>query len=125
MTPSKFGFSQGLTRKEDDALIRGNGRYVADVLPAKTLHAVVLRSPHAHARFRITDVEAARAMKGVHLVLIAPDVAELGDFPCVGIPEGVTVSAPPYQVLARDEVRHVGDALAFVVADTIAQAKDA
>jgi carbon-monoxide dehydrogenase large subunit len=125
MTPSKFGFSQGLTRKEDDALIRGNGRYVADVLPAKTLHAVVLRSPHAHARFRITDAEAARAVKGVHLVLTAADVADLGGLPCVGIPEGVKVDAPAYPILAVSEVRHVGDAVAFVVAETVAQARDA
>ncbi len=125
MTPSKFGFSQGLTRKEDDALIRGNGRYVADFLPEKTLHAVVLRSPHAHARFRITDAEAARAVKGVHLVLTAAEAADLGGLPCVGIPEGVKVDAPRYPILAVDEVRHVGDAVAFVVADTVAQAKDA
>jgi aerobic carbon-monoxide dehydrogenase large subunit len=125
MTPSKFGFSQGLTRKEDDALIRGNGRYVADVLPAKTLNAVVLRSPHAHARFRITDAEAARAVKGVHLVLTAADITELGGLPCVAVPEGVTVNAPPYPILAINEVRHVGDAVAFVVAETVAQAKDA
>ena len=45
MHPTKFGVSQGLTRKEDDALIRGNGRYVADVAPAGALHAVLLRSP--------------------------------------------------------------------------------
>jgi aerobic carbon-monoxide dehydrogenase large subunit len=125
MRPSKFGVSQGLTRKEDDALIRGNGRYVADIAPAGALHAVLLRSPHAHARFRIADVAAARGLEGVHLVLIASDVADLGDLPCVAIPEGVTVSAPPYPILARDEVRHVGDAIAFVVADTVAQAKDA
>jgi carbon-monoxide dehydrogenase large subunit len=125
MRPSKFGVSQGLTRKEDDALIRGNGRYVADIAPAGTLHAVLLRSPHAHARFRIADIAAARAVKGVHLVLTAPDVADLGDLPCVAIPEGVTVNAPPYPILAGDEVRHVGDAVAFVVADTVAQAKDA
>src|SRR5258708_21984426 len=125
MTPSKFGFSQGLTSKEDDALIRGNGRYVADFLPAKTLHAVVLRSPHAHARFRITDVEAARAVKGVHLVLTAAEVVDLGGLPCVGIPEGVKVDAPSYPILADNEVRHVGDVVAFVVAETVAQAKDA
>jgi aerobic carbon-monoxide dehydrogenase large subunit len=125
MTPSKFGFSQGLTRKEDDALVRGNGCYVADVLPATTLHAVVLRSPHAHARFRITDAQAARTVKGVHLVLTAAEVADLGGLPCVGIPEGVKVDAPTYPILAVDEVRHVGDAIAFVVADTVAQAKDA
>ncbi len=125
MIPSKFGSSQGLTRKEDDALIRGAGRYVADFLPARTLHAVVLRSPHAHARFRITDAEAARAMSGVHLVLTGPDVADLGGLPCVAVPEGVRISAPPYPILAREEVRHVGDAVAFVVAETVSQAKDA
>src|SRR5215831_7939980 len=125
MHPTKFGVSQGLTRKEDDALVRGNGRYVADVAPAGALHAVLLRSPHAHARFRIADVAAARAASGVHLVLTASDVADLGDLPCVAIPEGLTVSAPPYRILAREEVRHVGDAVAFVVADTVAQAKDA
>ena len=51
----KFGVGQSLERKEDDALLRGRGRYVADYAPANLLHAVVLRSPHAHARFRITD----------------------------------------------------------------------
>jgi aerobic carbon-monoxide dehydrogenase large subunit len=125
MHPAKFGVSQGLTRKEDDALIRGRGRYVADFAPNGTLHAVVLRSPHAHAGFRIDDAEAARTMHGVHLVLTGPDVADLGNLPCVAIPEGLTVIAPPYPILARDEVRHVGDAIAFVVADTVAQAKDA
>ena len=127
MHPTKFGVSQGLTRKEDDALIRGHGRYVADIAPAGTLHASVLRSPHAHAHFRITDVTAALGMKGVHLVLTGPDVMEmdLGDLPCVAIPEGLTVNAPSYPILARDEVRHVGDAIAFVVADTVEQAKDA
>jgi carbon-monoxide dehydrogenase large subunit len=121
----KFGVSQSVTRKEDDALVRGRGRYVADVAPARTLHAAVLRSPHAHARFAITDVAAARGMPGIHLVLTAPDIAELGGMPCVAIPEGVKVDAPPYPVLARDVVRHVGDAVGFIVADTIEQAKDA
>src|SRR5258708_7129837 len=125
MHPTKFGVSQSLTRKEDDALIRGNGRYVADVAPAGVLHAMLLRSPHAHARFRITDVAAARSASGVHLVLTGADVADLGALPCVAIPEGLTVSAPPYPILASDEVRHVSDAVAFVVADTVAQAKDA
>ena len=58
----KFGFGQPLTRKEDDALLRGAGRYIADVAPEATLHAVVVRSPHAHARFRIGDLGRVRAM---------------------------------------------------------------
>jgi carbon-monoxide dehydrogenase large subunit len=67
MTTMKFGFGQALTRKEDDSLLRGTGRYVADVAPQASLHAVMLRSPHAHARFRIDDLDRVRAMPGVHL----------------------------------------------------------
>jgi carbon-monoxide dehydrogenase large subunit len=125
MHPSKFGVSQSVTRKEDDALVRGRGRYVADVDPAGALHAVVLRSPHAHARFAVANIAVARGLPGVRLVLTAPDIAALGGLPCVGIPEGVTVDVPPYPVLARDVVRHVGDAVAFIVADTVEQGKDA
>jgi carbon-monoxide dehydrogenase large subunit len=85
----------------------------------------VLRSPHAHARFAVTDIAVARGLPGVRLVLTAPDIAALGGLPCVAVPEGVTVDAPPYPVLARDVVRHVGDAVAFIVADTVEQGKDA
>ena len=87
--------------------------------------AMVVRSPHAHARFRITDVERARAMPGVHLVLTASDVSDLGNLPCVALPPGLSVDAPPYPILAGEEVRHVGDAVAFIVADTAEQARDA
>jgi carbon-monoxide dehydrogenase large subunit len=125
MHQPKFGVSQSVTRKEDDALIRGHGRYVADVAPPGALHAVMLRSPHAHARFAVTDIAVARGLPGVRLVLTAPDIATLGPLPCVAIPEGVKVDAPLYPVLALDVVRHVGDAVAFIVADTIEQAKDA
>jgi len=62
MPPTKFGFGGALSRKEDDALVRGAGRYVADHTPDGALHAVVLRSPHAHARFRITDAAKAEAL---------------------------------------------------------------
>jgi carbon-monoxide dehydrogenase large subunit len=121
----KFGFGQAVTRKEDDALLRGAGRYVADVAPAGVLHSCVLRSPHAHARFKVVDVEKARRMPGVRLVLTAADLKGLGDMPCFGIPEGVKVKVPPYPMLASGEVRHVGDAVAYVVAETLEQAKDA
>ena len=121
----KFGFGQAVTRKEDDALLRGQGHYVADVAPAATLHAVMLRSPHAHARFRIVDLERARALPGVRLVLTGADTAQLGPLPTPGVLEGVDIPVPFYPILARDEVRHVGDAIAFVVADTLAAAKDA
>ena len=121
----KFGFGQALTRKEDDALLRGQGRYVADVNPQATLHAVMLRSPHAHARFTIGDLAAVRAMPGVRLVLTAADIAELGPLPTPGVIPDVAIKIPHYPILAKDEVRHVGDAVAFVVADTLEAAKDA
>ena len=125
MPPAKFGFGGAVARKEDDALLRGAGRYVADHAPAGALHAVVLRSPHAHARFRITDVAKAAAMPGVALVLTGSDTAELGDLPCQGAIPDTEVTVPPYPILAREEVRHIGDAVAFVVAQTLDQARDA
>jgi carbon-monoxide dehydrogenase large subunit len=125
MTTTKFGFGQSLVRKEDDALLRGAGRYVADVAPDKTLHAVMLRSPHAHARFSIIDLDRVRAMPGVRLVLAAADIAELGPLPTPGVLPDVAIKVPVYPVLAKDVVRHVGDAIAFVVADTLDRAKDA
>ena len=111
----KFGVAQPVTRKEDSALLHGAGRYVADYTPKGVLAAAMLRSPHAHARFRITDVARARALAGVKLVLTADDIGELGPLPCVAIPPGLTVEAPPYPVLANGEARHVGDIVAFVV----------
>ena len=124
MQPLKFGIGQSVVRKEDDPLLRGRGRYVADTAVRGTLHAVVLRSPHAHAGFRI-DAAKARAMPGVRLVLTGADTAELGPLPCTVAFPDATVDVPPYPILPRDEVRHVGDAIAFVVADTLDRAKDA
>jgi carbon-monoxide dehydrogenase large subunit len=121
----KFGFGQALTRKEDDALLRGAGRYVADIAPQATLHAVMLRSPHAHARFSMSELARVRAMPGVRLVLAAEDVTKLGPLPTPGVIPGADIKVPQYPILASDIVRHVGDAIAFVVADTLEAAKDA
>ncbi|MGA8888178.1 MAG: xanthine dehydrogenase family protein molybdopterin-binding subunit [Pseudolabrys sp.] len=121
----KFGFGQPLTRKEDDPLLRGAGRYIADVSPAKPLQAVVIRSPHAHARFRIGDLARVRTMSGVRLVLTAADISTLGPLPTPGVLPDVAITIPDYPVLAKDVVRHVGDAVAFVVADSLDAAKDA
>src|SRR5215471_11612935 len=121
----KFGFGQPLKRKEDDPLLRGSGRYVADVTPGTTLHAVVIRSPHAHARFRIGDLARVRAMPGVRLVLTASDISTLGPLPTPGVLPDVDIKIPLYPILAKEVVRHVGDAVAFVVATSIESAKDA
>src|ERR1700749_1673744 len=122
--PIKFGVGQSVRRKEDDALIRGKGRYTDDVAPQPAMHALMLRSPHAHATFTI-DASRARGLPGVSLILTAADIADLGDLPCLFNFEVDPFTGPPYPILARDIVRHVGDAVAFVVADTVDQARDA
>jgi len=122
--PVKFGVGQSVLRKEDDALIRGRGRYTDDHSPQPAMHALMLRSPHAHAKFTI-NVAKARAMPGVGAVLTADDIRDLGDLPCLFNFEVDPFTGPPYPILPKDEVRHVGDAVAFVVADTIDQARDA
>src|SRR5947209_20402208 len=118
MAPIKFGVGQSVLRKEDDALIRGNGRYTDDHAPAATMHALVLRSPHAHATFTL-DGTRARALPGVAVILTAEDVKDLGSLPCLFNLEVDPFTGPPYPILAQGEERHVGDAVAFVVADTV------
>src|SRR5246127_2627618 len=124
MAPIKFGVGQSVLRKEDDALIRGKGRYTDDVAPQPALHALVLRSPHAHAKFTI-DVAHARSLPGVSLILTAADIGDLGALPCLFNFAVDPFAGTPYPILAKGEVRHVGDAVAFVVADTIDHARDA
>ena len=123
MAPIKFGVGQSVLRKEDDALIRGKGRYTDDHAPP-TLHALVLRSPHAHAKFTI-DATRARSLPGVAAILTADDLKDLGDLPCLFNLEVDPFTGPPYPILAHGVVRHVGDAVAFVVAETIDRARDA
>lgn len=122
--PMKFGVGQSVLRKEDDALIRGRGRYTDDVLPNATLHALVLRSPHPHATYTI-NADAARKLPGVQLILTADDTVNLGGLPCLFNLPDTPFKGPDYPILAKGEVRHVGDAVAFVVADTLPQARDA
>ena len=122
--PIKFGVGQSVLRKEDDALIRGKGRYTDDYAPQAALRCLMLRSPHAHAKYTI-DASRARSLPGVALILTADDVKDLGNLPCLFNLETDPFTGPPYPILAKDEVRHVGDAVAFVVAETIDQARDA
>jgi aerobic carbon-monoxide dehydrogenase large subunit len=124
----KFGVGQPARRLEDARLVTGAGRYTDDYRPANMVHGIVVRSPHAHARFKIGDLTAVRAMPGVLLVLCYDDVRGLGTLPCVGTTknaDGSRMATPPYPVLSQDTVRHVGDAVAFVVAETEDQARAA
>jgi carbon-monoxide dehydrogenase large subunit len=124
----KFGFGQPVRRVEDHRLTTGAGRYTDDTAVEGALHAFVLRSQYAHARFTIRDKDTARGMKGVKLILTGEDVAHLGDIPCKGVIQTVSgemVEPLPVPVLPTDTVRHVGEAVAFIVAETLAQARDA
>jgi carbon-monoxide dehydrogenase large subunit len=115
-------------RVEDDRFLRGHGRFIEDIAAPGALHGIVLRSPHAHARIVAIDATAARAMPGVRAVLTAADLrAEgLGPMPCVAkVATLAPLIIPPRPALAEGTVRHVGDPVAFVVAETPAQARDA
>jgi aerobic carbon-monoxide dehydrogenase large subunit len=124
--PPKFGMGASPRRIEDGSLIRGKGRYTTDVSPPGALTAYVVRSTAAHAKITVGDLSAARAAPGVHLVWTAADVADLDVMPSLAQgPSKEPVKIPPFPVLCRDVVRHVGDAIAFVVADDIESAKSA
>src|SRR5690606_5491912 len=114
-------------RIEDERFITGRGQFTADLAPEDSLHAFVLRSPHAHAEFHIRDLAAARAAPGVRLVLTAEDVAHLGPLPClapIDNGDGSRTYRPERLALAKGRTRFVGDAVAFIVADSVAQARD-
>ena len=128
---AKFGIGQSVRRLEDPRLLTGGGRYTDDTkLNAPAARMYVLRSPHAHADIKKIDTSAAAKAPGVLLVLTGQDVkkADFGDVPCLvplenrdGSPRGET----PRPMLVLDRVRHVGDPVALVVAETLEQAKDA
>lgn len=125
---AKFGIGQPLRRMEDGRFLTGAGRYVGDVDLPRQLHGMFLRSPHAHARVRSIDLSAARAMPGVALAATAADMKELGGISAdAGLKnkDGSDSVRPMRWPLARDRVRHVGEAIALVAAETIEQAKDA
>ncbi|HVH82263.1 MAG TPA: xanthine dehydrogenase family protein molybdopterin-binding subunit, partial [Stellaceae bacterium] len=119
---------RSLRRIEDVRFLRGEGRFVEDINASGQLHAVVLRSPHGHAEIAGIDAAAAGALSGVHGVFTAADLAAegLGPLPCIA--QVATVGpmiVPPRFALAVDRVRHVGDPVAFVVAETRDIARDA
>src|ERR1700722_11954740 len=128
MSVQKIG--QHVVREEDDRLLRGKGRYVSDMkLPGET-QAYVLRSPHAHAKITAIDTARAKAAPGVLAVLTGADIAKRGlgtlrPFAPRKRSNGQPAFACPQPLLVKDRVRYVGDPVAFVVAETLNQAKDA
>jgi len=114
-------------RKEDQRLLTGHGEFVDDFVPTEHLVGFVLRSPYPHAISRQIDTQAALQSPGVRLVLTHRDLEadHIGPLPCVScFPEAndELISKPVRTVLAAERVRHVGEPVAFVVADTLAKA---
>src|SRR5437588_9966488 len=118
-------FGAPVQRTEDPRLLRGKGTYVDDIDLPNMLHAAVLRSPHAHARIVSIDPDAARELSGVHMVLTAADLGEVLEPSPLLIPHHALTQPRTQLPLARDEVHYVGEAVAFVVADSRYIAEDA
>ncbi len=125
-----FGIGQPVRRTEDPRFLTGRGGYVDDVARPHECRGYALRSPHAHARVVAIDADAARAVPGVLAVLTGADADadELGGLPCQIMPAaygGPAAKRVDHPVIVRDRARHVGDIVAFVVAETLEQARDA
>ena len=126
----QFGMGQPVRRSEDQRFITGRGRYTDDIALPRQTYGYILRSPHAHARIRKIDTAAAAKAPGVVGVITGADLDRdgVGPIPCltpIVNRDGSEAKLPARKALTTDKVRHVGDSVAMVVAETLAQAKDA
>jgi len=125
----KFGIGQPATRIEDTRLTTGQGSYIEDLSLEGQAYAIFVRSPHAHAFIKKIDTDDARSLPGVLAIYTVEDLKadNIGNVPC-GAPamnkDGTPCVMPPRPALAEGKVRHVGDAVAVVIAETIEQARD-
>jgi carbon-monoxide dehydrogenase large subunit len=126
----RSGIGDAPKRREDLRFLTGSGRYLDDLVFDEVAHAVVLRSPHAHADIRAIDAAAAKAMPGVLAVLIAADIRADGLTPLLPYVDANTVTGEPFAfmpqpLLAEGKVRYVGEPVALIVAECREQALDA
>jgi len=126
----QFGMGQAVPREEDPRLLRGQGEFIADMARPRMAYGYVLRSPHAHARIVSIDTRAAAQIPGVLGIFTSEDLRADG----VGTlkvrmprkrPDGSPLYQSPHPGLARGAAHFVGDQVAYVVAETLAAAKDA
>ncbi|MDR3537156.1 MAG: xanthine dehydrogenase family protein molybdopterin-binding subunit [Acetobacteraceae bacterium] len=127
---TKFGLAQPVRRVEDPRLLKGAGRYTDDIVLPGMLCGVVLRSPHAAAKIARLATEAAASLPGVKAIYTAADLKAdgLGPLPCaapVQNRDGSPMASPPHPVLAEGAVRHVGDPVAFIVAESVQAGRNA
>ena len=115
-------------RVEDKRFLTGKGKYTDDIVLLGQTYARIVRSPHAHARIASIDTSAAASAPGVVAVFTGKDLEGVNGVPCgwqVDFKNGDTMKEPPHPILVADKVKHVGDGVAVVIAETYAIAKDA
>src|SRR5215472_1133701 len=126
----QFGIGQPVRRVEDQRFITGRGTYLDDINRPRQAYAFMLRSPHAHARIGAVNTTAAISAAGVLAVFTGDDLARegFGTIPCLSAVtnrDGSAAVIPPHPAIASARVRHVGDTVAMVVAESLAAARDA
>ena len=124
----KFGVGQAVRRREDVRLVTGQGHYTDDIRLPGEAHAYFVRSPYPHALIKSVDMDAARQLAGVVGVLAAGDLGDTGPMPVRGVMknrDGSPIKQSPKMLLPKDRVRFPGEAIAMVIAETAAIAKDA
>ncbi|SDF89179.1 xanthine dehydrogenase family protein molybdopterin-binding subunit [Sulfitobacter delicatus] len=122
------GIGASSKRREDVRFLTGTGRYTDDINLRRQTHVFFLRSDVAHGRLTGVDTSAAEDMPGVLKIFTGADFAEIGGMPCgwqITDKHGQPMQEPKHPVLAHEKVRHVGEPIAAVVAETLAQARDA
>src|SRR3954454_21292069 len=129
-TSNATGIGASVRRKEDVRFITGKGQYTDDVVRAGETRAAFVRSPHAHARIKSIDTKEAGSMPGVVAVLTGAELAtdKIGNLICgwmIHSKDGTPMKMAAHPALATGKVNHVGDAVAVVIAETKAQARDA
>lgn len=119
---------KSVKRVEDKRFITGKGNYTDDIILPQQTYACFVRSMYAHARITSVDISAAKEMPGVVAIFTGADLAEINGVPCgwqVNFKNGDTMKEPKHPLLVADKTRHVGDAIAVVIAETREQATDA
>ena len=128
MPDDGFGIGAPVKRVEDSRFLQGKGQYVDDIDLKNQTYAYLLRSPHAHAAIYGIDANAAKAAPGIVEIFTAEDFETLGGLPCgwlIHNRDGSPMTEPKHPVLAEGKVRHVGDPVALIVADSLEQAIEA
>src|SRR5512134_93156 len=119
---------RAVRRREDVRFLTGTGQFTDDVVQPNQTRAVFVRSPHAHARIRGIDTAKAKAAAGVLAVYTGDDLQGVNGLPCgwlITSTDGTPMKEPPHPVLAKGKVRYVGDPVVLVIAETLAEARDA